>query len=289
METREVNGHLPPNGCDSGTDSSTFDITTSTDSDQSSGTVTSVTSQSDSQSQIDDVRKTNGHNVEGKDLDEESLSLDLSKSDSQGLDLSISSLDKETIQDETLTNGNKLKLPKFDGPDWYMNSCFQRYWQHYYHCMDWCQKHKNVARNLAISPGGPVGFASTASTRGTSYKWPNMGYPSRENPYNVGARHRGRKRMKGRGRGHIPQTTERTGDIVMDKSVNHDEEQQVSDNDSEVFEMEITEDMVEFFARSEQHKKERGRYIFFLYIHISVHALLDYDGHQNNLVVTEII
>ncbi|OWF52878.1 gem-associated protein 8-like [Mizuhopecten yessoensis] len=279
MEVKEVNGQLPDgklNGCDSGTDSSTFDIT-STDSDPSTATVTSVTSQTDSQSQLEYLEtncQVNGH-TKIKEMDQDSLSLDLSKSDSQDLDLSISSSDKENIKDETLTNTKPQScLPKLDKPDWYLNPCFQNYWQHYYHCMAWFHRHNSVTKNLTqpqstggFPPGGPPAMARLPwAGVASSYKWPNSGCPPRENPYHMGARHRGKNRRKGNGRGrghrgaqhhsHVRNTC--NGQVLTEeKSLTSQENQQGSDSDSEVFEMEITDDMVEFFTKSEQHKKER--------------------------------
>ncbi|XP_060065863.1 gem-associated protein 8-like [Ylistrum balloti] len=265
MATKEVNGQF--NGCDSGTDSSTFDIT-STDSDPS--TVTSVTSQSDSQSQLEDtICQVNGHS-KMKEMDQDSLSFDLSKSDSQDFDLSISSLDKENIKDETLTSTKvKKSIPNCDKPDWYLQPCFNNYWKHYYHCMAWFNRHNSVTKRMAQpqqSMGGyPLGgHFSMASMpwagTGLSYKWPNSGFPPRENPYHMGGRQRGknRPRRNGRGRRGAYHQGNSNGQISTgDKDSTSQETQHGSDSESEVFEMEITDDMVEFFAKSEQHKKER--------------------------------
>ncbi|XP_069129706.1 gem-associated protein 8-like [Argopecten irradians] len=263
MTTKDVNGELY--GCDSGTDSSTFDLT-STDSDPS--TVTSVTSQSDSQSQLEDIDRI--YQVNGsskiKDMDQDSLSLDLSKSDSQDLDFSLSSIDKEINKDETLTNSKTLHcLPKFDQTDWYLQPCFMNYWKHYYHCQAWFNKHNSVTRNWsqpniigAYHTDGHLPWTGAAPT----YKWPNSGNPSRENPYHIGARHRGKNRRRGnrrrngrgQGRGSHPGHVSNGHASTENRGSTNE---QASDSESEVFEMEITDDMVEFFAKSEQHKKER--------------------------------
>ncbi|XP_033742472.1 gem-associated protein 8-like [Pecten maximus] len=140
--------------------------------------------------------------------------------------------------------------------------------------MAWFNRHNSVTKNLTqphstrgYHLGGHLPVSSMPwAGAAPSYKWPNSGFTPRENPYHIGARHRGKNRRRGSGRGRGNRSLQHHGCVrntnsgqvsTEDKGSTSQEKKQASDSESEVFEMEITDDMVEFFAKSEQHKKER--------------------------------
>ncbi|XP_064608669.1 gem-associated protein 8-like [Liolophura sinensis] len=174
----------------------------------------------------------------------------------------------------TATGGKSAGLfPDLNTVDWYLDPRFQRYWKHYHQVMNWYHKHLETYQMLTsrLSPG--------SATQSHSIK-PNV---SRFNPY--ASFHRSAISQRPR----LPlETTYPTWTSINTQSqqVNtgtphHTKSSSYTSRDTassglesssclegaesklatainpEQFEMEITDEMVEFFAQSRKHKKER--------------------------------
>lgn len=173
------------------------------------------------------------------------------------------SLSSSCVTDESLDEASPQKrsknLPGCSSPKWHMNKCFDRYWKHYQQSMAWCQRHfymmKCMSSCMSYTP--PYHQVNINSSR---YVTPNVG---RGQQFKMGRGYgRGRGRSRGglgRGAGQQNHAVKRQGD--HEKTIRPPETESevgLESDDSEVYEMELTEEMVQFFAHSEEHRKQRG-------------------------------
>ncbi|XP_078327174.1 gem-associated protein 8-like isoform X2 [Crassostrea virginica] len=136
--------------------------------------------------------------------------------------------------DEASPQKRSKKLSGFSSQTWHLNRCFDRYWKHYFHSMSWCHRHFYLMRCMSdythsrgqhqLRRRG-LGRSSGTARRGTcSLK-------------------RGVRGQRGQGR--VREKTKAQSDVGAES------------DDSEVYEMELTDEMVRFFAHSEEHRKQR--------------------------------
>lgn len=153
-------------------------------------------------------------------------------------------------------------LPQLGGKlDWYKDKCFKRYWDHYHYVMSWCQKHYETYNRLKERQFVSQNVHRTQRNWHSYQPWHNCIPPS--HPYwnsfpwqqghgqidskaNKRSRKRGSRQKKEQ---KDPKLKE------MDKEGTDEEQIGVLGRDS--FEMEITEDMIKFFSKSEEHRKQR--------------------------------
>lgn len=171
-------------------------------------------------------------------------------------------------------NGNN-KTHSSDSEHWYLHPRFKSYWKHYNYAMSWCQKHKSVVNHLRQKHLARTKF----------YSFP-YNYPVSAYNYHVGQNHLysgfghghgfskksshvytpynfGNNIGRGRGRGVNNVKTSgyysSNGETNTTNSSKDDSTEQsgTSYSDSEEFEMEITNEMLQFFAKSQKHREER--------------------------------
>lgn len=165
---------------------------------------------------------------------------------------------------------DKVGFPNLDfTTDWYNHDCFKTYWEHYRQVMSWCGKHFEVYGDLLKQSAGR-GRGSVAgqgySSRGPfdRFQYPNSVYTLPWNhPYvnnhqnmhsNVNITRNGcrsttvNNRRKKKPKRHKAKSS---------NSSTCSEETQTET--SEEFQMEITQDMIDFFAKTQEHRRQRGR------------------------------
>lgn len=207
----------------------------------------------------------------GEDIVTDSLADILSSSDSSLTSLTSDNLLQHmTTEDETLKTNEisetetniseqstkesfNSQLPNVNTQNWYLHPLFQRYWKHYAHAMAWCQNHQIVTHKLQQN-GHPV-------------------YQRHSQPYSrncVSNKNRGNLKTSKQPMFKMPKlqnenkltrskkNEKKQYNVSFSEESTACEDTHLSDADSEVYEMEITEEMADFFAQSQKHRKERG-------------------------------
>ncbi|KAM7290460.1 gem-associated protein 8 [Ixodes scapularis] len=116
-------------------------------------------------------------------------------------------------------------------PKWYQNPLFDRYWHHYRETLGWFQRHKQVLYELEH------GVESSCERDGAC------------------ERRSGSKRWQGR----YDESRKRRRSVAEPPSPLCNDEGDYSDDQhgpEEELEMEVTEEMIAFFAQSERHRRE---------------------------------
>ncbi|XP_062593127.1 gem-associated protein 8-like [Saccostrea cucullata] len=190
-----------------------------------------------------------------------------SKEDQSCTSCMSSSCFTDESTDESSPQKRSKNVPEFSSQNWHMNKCFNRYWKHYYQSMAWCKRHFYVMKHM--------------SSYNMNYSHPfyQMNMPNPMTPPNLGrgqqfkkAPGEGRGRGHGRSRGGLRRGTgqyknaanrhKQHGLSNQTKPVKQPQETEsdlagVDSDDSEVYEMEVTKEMVQFFAHSHEHRKKR--------------------------------
>ncbi|XP_062374488.1 gem-associated protein 8 [Sardina pilchardus] len=117
---------------------------------------------------------------------------------------------------------------------WYDHPLYARYWQHYDHAMNWYQKHQRAYRKAMEAAYGPMAFPTR-----------HRNIPTRS-----------ARRMGG-------STSRHSRDEERDRSGSEKEEDSSENEGSEiecdVTNMEISEELREYFAQTERHREELKR------------------------------
>lgn len=214
-----------------GTDSYSDLLSSSTDVDSSESSLTSLTS---------DVLQLTST--------EESETIKLTcKSDS---DITTDACTSTGTNTSTSCNHSNTstdsQLPSMNTRDWYLHPLFQRYWKLYAQSMAWCQSHRAVAQNLLRNGHTCNSQQSKPYSCHNTRKKKNRNLKTSKQPM-----------FKMPMAKCIESEPKKTKQEVNSSATTCDDTA-LSDADSEVYEMEITEDMVDFFAKTEKHRKERG-------------------------------
>ena len=193
--------------------------------------------------------------------------------------LTGSSCTCSTKEMHTSPQKRRRVIADFQSPDWYKNKCFDRYWKHYKQAMSWCQRHFSIMKSMRqqhIMDNNPYMMHSP-------YYQQMCNYSNQSGRGRGVARGRGGVRGKatstGRGRGQKPSPAVKVGkrkqkvsaDISSSVCTEKDD-----DSGEESLEMEITDEMVKFFAHSEKHRKQRG-------IFLAVYEQDEYQFNMNSL------
>uniref|UniRef100_A0A8C6H347 Gem nuclear organelle associated protein 8 n=1 Tax=Mus spicilegus TaxID=10103 RepID=A0A8C6H347_MUSSI len=145
---------------------------------------------------------------------------------------------------------------------WYSHPVYARYWQHYHHAMLWMQSHQNAYRKFRDSyftspwlfPHGALPWNSPAYEAG--HPWDSQGQhmARQESPYHV---------SHPKSPGQPLRNSSRTQASTRGNEARCEEEELESDSDDEVecdlSNMEITEELRQYFAQTERHREERRR------------------------------
>lgn len=177
---------------------------------------------------------------------------------------------------ESQDKNQNSKSHSLDTEHWYLHPRFKSYWKHYNHAMSWCQKHKSVVNHLRQKHvmrrkfcSFPYNYPVSAYSNhvGQNHLYPAFGHGQECYKRNSGvnsSHNFGYNISRGRGRGVTNVKTSgyysSNGETDATNSSKDDSTEQsgTSYSDSEEFEMEITDEMLQFFAKSQKHRKERG-------------------------------
>ncbi|XP_050415727.1 gem-associated protein 8 [Patella vulgata] len=146
--------------------------------------------------------------------------------------------------------------PDMSSPYWYNDKCFARYWRHYHQVMGWYQKHLNVYKSMQQQ------CYSDSSTFRPYQSRRRNNQPKEHNHHH---HHHHRTKRRRRSKHKSKKLCESDREAGESSSVGNQEEpmsgteagEAVGTSEKEEFEMEITDDMLQFFAHSQQHRKER--------------------------------
>ncbi|XP_063415741.1 gem-associated protein 8-like [Mytilus trossulus] len=150
--------------------------------------------------------------------------------------------------DMTQNTPNNTELPNLSSQDWYLHPLFQGYWRHYAHAMSWCQTHRIVTQKLLQN--------QQQIHQRHSQPYSNSFNPKRKSKNLKTSKHPMFKKPKSKVEAPIPKERRKQNVSFSEESTTCDDTH-LSDTGSEVYEMEITDEMVDFFAQSEKHRKER--------------------------------
>ncbi|KAL1776417.1 gem-associated protein 8 [Sigmodon hispidus] len=139
---------------------------------------------------------------------------------------------------------------------WYSHPVYARYWRHYHHAMVWMRSHQNAYRKSRdsyftspwFSPHGALPWNSPAG-HPWNFQGQNMAW--QEPPYSV-------SHLKSSAQ--LLYDSSRTQASTREDEAPYVEEEMESDSDNEVecnlSNMEIMEELRQFFAETERHKEE---------------------------------
>ncbi|XP_052283218.1 gem-associated protein 8-like isoform X2 [Dreissena polymorpha] len=140
-----------------------------------------------------------------------------------------------------------LERINFGASDWYKHRSFQPYWDHYEHVMGWCQKHYETCNKLSHIQNS----SSFNSYPMYMSEMPNM-FPHYK--YQHGGSHTGSVTGSEKS---LQRRRRRGGRKQKKRKHNFSCSDSVGTQTHSEFEMEITQDMIDFFAKSAQHRRLR--------------------------------
>ena len=217
--------------------------------------------------------------------------------DDECLESSQSDADETTETTSQTTSNNRKSswktfcenFPNLNQGQWYSLDCFNSYWKNYEQVMSWYRKHLVVSNKLQRRFGSQQRLPASSSQ---PYVPPYQPYPvdpwypdcSQYPGYSINqqqslgqyysysngpkkANKRGKqKRKQSRARKKKRDKAAKLDSIPSDKDDVEDFESssltKVTETDESNMDFEITDEMLDFFAHSEKHKKERGSMYF---------------------------
>ncbi|ESO92061.1 hypothetical protein LOTGIDRAFT_233316 [Lottia gigantea] len=160
-----------------------------------------------------------------------------------------SNTESSTNEPSRSTKVKGREVPDMTSQYWYTASCFDRYWKHYRRVMTWYGKHLQVYHNLQHRYS-----AHTA----------NNSAPNRPKSKKKRKRRLQKQRSRKLRVDLSPSNTDRSSTQEEKPHGNAEEPMSVEADalgdelvETEEYEMEITDEMLEFFAKSQQHRKDR--------------------------------
>jgi len=151
-------------------------------------------------------------------------------------------------QARTSYNSNSRPFyPDFTSGQWYQAQCFDLYWQNYQQAMQWYQKHIQTVHML--NKKAAANMSNIPSAAGRTPK------KSTKNSRKARATKRARNRRLSKAR-HRSASLDKAAEYVSESGAASDSGGEES---CEQVEMEITDEMMKFFATSQKHKLERDQ------------------------------
>ncbi|XP_042638467.1 gem-associated protein 8 [Orycteropus afer afer] len=143
-----------------------------------------------------------------------------------------------------------------DGDPWYSHPVYARYWRHYRQAMAWMQSHHHAYRKAVDSYFSAL-WAPSPEAFPFGYGYPQSSYDHRSAPQDY---HHTYPRLKGPGK--RPRDSHRVHASTREQQASSEEEE-TDESDGEVecdlSNMEITEELRQYFAETERHREERRR------------------------------
>ena len=151
---------------------------------------------------------------------------------------------------------------------WFTHPCFKRYWDHYSSVMTWCKRHshahnsisqKNRSQSTCIPPQDFNQISDMLSWQ--QYYLNSYYFGTSQFPWNGNFNRRDSTRSTAK----ASKKKRRKKKNAKSRSGGGQGQSKCSEEDAdsaETFEMEITDEMMEFFKQSEEHRRTRGMYVF---------------------------
>ncbi|XP_040599995.1 gem-associated protein 8 isoform X3 [Mesocricetus auratus] len=145
---------------------------------------------------------------------------------------------------------------------WYSHPVYARYWRHYHHAMAWMRNHQSAYRKSRdsyftspwFSPYGVLPWNYLAYDAGHPSNYQDQHMAWQEPPFHVSHR---------KNSGQPLHDNSRTQASIREDEAPQEEEEIESDSGDEVecdlSNMEITEELRQYFAETERHREERRR------------------------------
>ncbi|BFZ14748.1 hypothetical protein BsWGS_17787 [Bradybaena similaris] len=160
----------------------------------------------------------------------------------------------EEYTDEGVCSDSKTQtfLPNFSSPMWHQAPCFNRYWSHYRFVMEWYHLHVRAVKSLQAQMfsgwGYPQQWGCTHEPRQGNQGKTRKSRKSRR------SRHKRRRKSESSSFSARDQNQAQGSKPPLHRKTTSNRE-----SDEEELEMEITDEMLEFFTTSYRHKIERDK------------------------------
>ncbi|KAI1899278.1 hypothetical protein AGOR_G00060160 [Albula goreensis] len=128
---------------------------------------------------------------------------------------------------------------------WFTHPVYNRYWQHYQQAMSWQQKHRQAYRRALLAYSCPPFFQPTTAATA----------PPRYSDWHVGEE-AGTRGAGGR-QGHPSRKC--TDQVSSDSETDKEDSGSDGEIECDVSNMEITEELRQYFAQTEKHREELKR------------------------------
>ncbi|XP_069330129.1 gem-associated protein 8-like [Eulemur rufifrons] len=145
---------------------------------------------------------------------------------------------------------------------WYSHPVYARYWQHYYQAMAWMRSHQNAYRKALESYFSVPWYLPPAVLPQSSYN-NEAGYPQSFCDHHVAWQDSHCSSSHFRRSGQQPQDSSMIQASSREDQASSEDEETETESDGEVecdlSNMEITEELRQYFAETERHREERRR------------------------------
>ncbi|XP_020140610.1 gem-associated protein 8 [Microcebus murinus] len=145
---------------------------------------------------------------------------------------------------------------------WYSHPVYARYWQHYYQAMAWMRCHQNAYRKAMESYFSVSWYLPPAVLPQSSYS-NEAGYPQTFCDHHMAWQDSHSSSSRFGRSGQQPQNSSRIQPSSREDQASSEDEETETESDGEVecdlSNMEITEELRQYFAETERHREERRR------------------------------
>ncbi|XP_062982466.1 gem-associated protein 8 [Elgaria multicarinata webbii] len=167
-------------------------------------------------------------------------------------------------------------MPQDVGP-WYSQKVYARYWKHYNQAMEWMCRHKMAYRKAMESLYNPS-FSPSESHASRRYPDWDEGEPLRDGPDYAFTRS-SKARYPSRPP-HVPPNTRRREATERESETDTDSEGE-GDIEYDLSNMEITEELRQYFEQTEKHREELRKQQQLEEEHQGMYVEADHDLHQS--------
>nr|XP_028583499.1 gem-associated protein 8 isoform X2 [Podarcis muralis] len=165
-------------------------------------------------------------------------------------------------------------VPQEKGP-WYSQNVYARYWKHYNQAMEWMSRHRNAYRK-AMESLYNLPFPPSESLPSGRYSDWDEGEPLRTRSYSAFTRG-SQPRLPPRSQ-HAPRNAAGRGVMESDSETDTDSEDE-GDIECDLSNMEITEELRQYFEQTEKHREELRKQQELEAEHQDMYVEADHDLH----------
>ncbi|XP_051840456.1 gem-associated protein 8 [Antechinus flavipes] len=166
-----------------------------------------------------------------------------------------------------------------DSEPWYSQRAYARYWQHYNQAMQWMHRHQNAYRKAMLSFYNSPWYLPALIPNSRYADWGGEDQSAKEDYFSSHGWHN--RSQYPRWSQQPPGNTHSRQRTPKDDQVSSTEEESDSDGEIEcdLSNMEITEELRQYFAETERHREELKRQQQLEAEHQDVYVEADHDLH----------